>query len=128
VLVKSRDIRMRLTTILVQQDRRTGFICRHPEGCDIISLAPDVRGKNLAAPFILAAMTLRSRLRYQPITTVQKPTRALFWGGCYSQAGFRAVAAAHRLAVERAWSRGRPVSDSVLADYPDLWIPPGKAA
>jgi hypothetical protein len=127
-LIRSRDVRMRLTSALVHQDRRVGFICRYPEGCDVISLDSTVRGKNLAAPFILATMALRSRLYYRPITSIQKATRALFWGGRYTEAGFCAVAAAHRLAVQRAWARGRPVSDAVMADYPDLWTPPRKAA
>jgi hypothetical protein len=128
MLLKSTNVRIRATSVLLEQDQRVGFICRYPEGCDVISLDPRVRGRNLAAPFILATMALRSRLYYQPITSIRKATRALFWGGRYTKVGFRAVAAAHRLAVQRAVVRGRPVSDAVLAEYPELWTPPRKAA
>jgi hypothetical protein len=128
MLLKSTNVRLRLTSVLVQQEQRVGFICRYPEGCDVISLEPRVRGRGLAAPFILATMALRSRLYYQPIVAIQKATRGLFWGGRYTKVGFRAVAAAHRLAVQRAVARGRPVSEAVLADYPELWRPPRKAA
>jgi hypothetical protein len=113
--VKSRTALERDTVVLVAEGgQRVGFIARHPEGCDTVSLHESIRGQGLSAPFILAAMQLRAASRFAPIDDVAKATRELFNGGSYSDAGFASVCAAHRLAVSRAVALRRPVPQRVM--------------
>lgn len=102
VRIKSRVVHERDTVVLVKDGHRVGFIARHKEGCDTVTLHPSVRRQGLVAPFILAAMRLRAQGRFASIEDVKAASRELFNGGSYTCAGLAAVKAAHRLAVSRA--------------------------
>jgi hypothetical protein len=108
----------RATVVLVNSiGVRVGFIARHPAGCDVVSLAPDMRAQGLSAEFVLAARALRARTKHAEISDLRLASTELFCGGSYSVAGLACVRAAHRAAIAKALRHGKPVPDNVLRDY-----------
>ncbi|CAB3749668.1 hypothetical protein LMG29542_01065 [Paraburkholderia humisilvae] len=126
-LLKSTAPHLRLTSVLMKDGARAGFVARRQEGCDIVSLAPDLRGKGLSPDLLLATRVLRATLKYSDVMDLRSASKQLFCGGSYSCAGLASARAAHRLAVTRAVAKGKAIPATVLAHYarhPEL--PPGQ--
>ncbi|GAB7527299.1 hypothetical protein [Paraburkholderia sp. 2C] len=119
-LVKSRVPHIRMVAVLRQGDTRVGFVARRQEGCDLLTLAPELRGNGLSADLLLATRVLRASLTFSDVPPLHLASKQLFCGGCYSVAGLASARAAHRLAVLRALATGKAVPPGVLADYPHL--------
>ncbi|TDY51569.1 hypothetical protein BX592_107137 [Paraburkholderia rhizosphaerae] len=119
-LLKSTVPHVRLTSVLMKDGRRAGFVARRPEGCDLVSLEPDLRGKGLSPELLLATRVLRASLKYSDVVDLQRASKQLFCGGSYSVAGLASARAAHRLAVMRGVSRRQAIPAAVLADYAHL--------
>jgi hypothetical protein len=119
-LLKSRIPHIRLVTVLQNGNSRVGFVARRQEGCDLVTLAPELRGNGLSADLLLATRALRASLKYSEVPQLRLASKQLFCGGSYSAAGLASARAAHRLAVLRALAKGKAVPTEVLADYPHL--------
>jgi hypothetical protein len=119
-LSKSRIPHIRLVAVLRRGDERVGFVARRQEGCDLVSLAPELRGNGFSADLLLATRVLRASLKFSEVPQLNLASKQLFCGGCYSAAGLASARAAHRLAVMRALAKGKAVPPEVLADYPNL--------
>jgi hypothetical protein len=119
-LLKSRIPHIRMVAVLQQGDSRVGFVARRQEGCDLVTLARELRGNGLSADFLLATRVLRASLKFSEVPQIHLASKQLFCGGCYSAAGLASARAAHRVAVLRALAQGKAVPREVLADYPNL--------
>jgi GNAT superfamily N-acetyltransferase len=119
-LLKSRLPEARLSSVLVNQGVRVGYVTRQAAGCDVICLAPELHGKGLASRLLAATRQLRATLKILPVGDLRAASKQLFCGGSYSKAGLAATRSAHRAAVKRALEAGKPVPSEVLADYPEF--------
>jgi hypothetical protein len=119
-LLKSRVPHIRQVAVLRKGESRVGFVARRQEGCDLLTLAPELRGYGFSADLLLATRALRASLKIAEVPQLQLASKQLFCGGCYSPAGLASARAAHRLAVLRALAAGKAVPPQVLADYPHL--------
>ena len=119
-LLKSKVPDVRMSTVLMKQGVRVGFVTRKKEGCDIICLAPELHGKGLSTRLLMATRQLRASYQIAPVKEVRTASRQLFCGGSYSEAGLAATRATHREAVRWGLENGKPVSPEVLADYPEF--------
>jgi hypothetical protein len=113
-LLKSDLAHIRLTTVLLSGTSRVGFVARKPEGCDVVSLAPEWRGYGLSAPMLLATRMLRASRQVMDVPDLRCASAQLFCGGSYSSAGLGCAQAAHRLAVMRGLASGKPIPQAVL--------------
>jgi hypothetical protein len=119
-LLRSRVPHIRQVAVLRSGDSGVGFVVRRQEGCDLVTLAPALRGNGLSADLLLATRVLRASLKFSEVPQLHLASKQLFCGGCYSAAGLASARAAHRLAVLRALAKGKAVPQEVLADYPHL--------
>jgi hypothetical protein len=119
-LLKSRVPEARMSSVLVKQGVRVGYVTRKAAGCDVICLASELHGKGLASRLLLATRQLRSSLKIVPVDDLRVASKQLFCGGSYSTAGLATTKAAHRDAVRRALKAGKSVPAQVLLEYPEF--------
>lgn len=119
-LLKSSVPHVRLTAVLLNDGCRAGFVARRQEGCDLVSLAPELRGNGLSAEMLLATRVLRASRKFSDVPDLRHASKQLFCGGSYSVAGLASARAAHQLAVIRGLARGNAIPPEVLADYPQV--------
>jgi hypothetical protein len=127
-LLKSSAPHFRSTTVLLKDGARVGFVARRQEGCDLVCLAPGLRGNGVSADLLLATRLLRASLKFSDVPDLRDASKQLFCGGSYSVAGLASARATHRRAVMRALALGKAIPPAVLADYSHLLLPPTKKA